>query len=63
MVIDLDDPKVYRKFDPSNMLGRITELPLQCHQAWGSALDFPLPHDYSTVDKVVILGMGSSAIG
>ncbi len=63
MVIDLDDPKVYRKFDPSNMLGRIAELPLQCRQAWGNALDFPLPPDYSAVDKVVILGMGSSAIG
>ena len=63
MVIDLDDPQVYRKFDPSNMLERIGELPLQCRQAWGSALDFPLPSDYSTVDKVVILGMGGSAIG
>lgn len=59
----LDDPDVYRKFDPSNMLGRIAELPQQCREAWRSALDFPLPPDYAAVDKVVILGMGGSAIG
>lgn len=59
----LDDPEVYAKFDPSNMLARIGELPQQCREAWRSAADFPLPADYATVDNVVILGMGGSAIG
>ena len=63
MATDLDDPQVYTRFDPSNMLGRIGELPQQCRQAWQSALDFPLPSDYSSVDKVIIMGMGGSAIG
>jgi len=60
---NLDDPKVYIKFDPSNMLRRIGELPQQCLNAWHSAMGFALPPDYSNVDKVVILGLGGSAIG
>jgi len=59
----LDDHEVYRKFDPSDMMGRIGGLPQQCLEAWESALGFPLPPDYAAVDKVVILGMGGSAIG
>jgi len=59
----LDDPEVYREFDPSNMLGRLGELPQQCQEAWRAAMDLSLPPDYTAVDKVVILGMGGSAIG
>ncbi len=62
-MINLDDPKIYSEFDPSNMLERIGESSHQCSEAWRSAADFPLPPDYSGVDKVVILGMGGSAIG
>ena len=62
-MINLDDPKVYSKFDPSNMLKRIGEMPHQCSDAWRSAMNFPLPSDYSSVDRAVILGMGGSAIG
>lgn len=60
---NLDAVDVYKRLDPSNMIGRISELPQQCLQAWQSALDLHLPSDYSNVDKVVILGMGGSAIG
>ncbi len=63
MAINLDDPQVYTRFDPANMMGRIGELPQQCREAWTGATDFPLPSDYSSVDKVIILGMGGSAIG
>ncbi len=59
---NLDDPEVYKRFDPSNMIGRIGELPQQCLKAWRSASALSLPSDYSNVDKVVILGMGGSAI-
>lgn len=45
------------------MRGRIRELPQQCLKAWQQALSFELPSDYYNVDKVVILGMGGSAIG
>ncbi|OGN99645.1 MAG: bifunctional phosphoglucose/phosphomannose isomerase [Chloroflexi bacterium RBG_13_52_12] len=63
MAINLDDAKIYQKNDPDGMLARIKELPLQCKQAWQAAMSFPLPADYGKIDKVVILGMGGSAIG
>ncbi len=61
--INLDDPEVYQQYDPEDMLARIKEMPWQCRQAWQTAMHFDLPPDYSEVDKVVILGMGGSAIG
>ena len=61
--INLDDLKIYPKLDPEGMLARIKELPMQCRQAWQSAMNFNLPKDYADVNKVVILGMGGSAIG
>ena len=61
--INLDDPEIYRKNDPDGMLERIKELPWQCQQAWQEAMSFDLPADYAGIDKVIILGMGGSAIG
>ena len=60
---ELDDPQIYRKYDPSGMLAHIHELPEQCRRAWRDAINFNLPEGYSGFDKVVILGMGGSAIG
>jgi len=62
-MIDLDDPKVYARLDPADMRGRIRELPQQCLKAWQQALGFELPSDYSSANKVAVLGMGGSAIG
>ncbi|HEY48493.1 MAG TPA: bifunctional phosphoglucose/phosphomannose isomerase [Dehalococcoidia bacterium] len=62
-MIDLDDPKVYTRLDPMEMRERIRELPQQCLQAWQKGLDLKLPTDYSNMQKLVILGMGGSAIG
>ncbi len=61
--INLDDPEIYRRNDPEGMLARIKEMPWQCQQAWQAAMSFKLPTDYAGVDKVIILGMGGSAIG
>ena len=60
---NLDDPAVYQRLDPSGMIDRIADLPRQCRMAWHGAIDLPLPLDFAEVDKVVILGMGGSAIG
>lgn len=60
---DLDNPTIYERLDPSDMRGRIRELPQQCRRAWRQALAFQLPREYAAVNKVVILGMGGSAIG
>ncbi|MBI4186204.1 MAG: bifunctional phosphoglucose/phosphomannose isomerase [Chloroflexi bacterium] len=61
--ISLDDPQVLKQYDQEGMLDRIHEMPWQCQQAWQMAMDFSLPRGYSGVDKVVILGIGGSAIG
>ncbi len=61
--LNLDDVKLYPKTDPDGMLARIKELPMQCRQAWQAAMDFKLPANYRNVNRVVILGMGGSAIG
>jgi glucose/mannose-6-phosphate isomerase len=45
------------------MLSHIHNFPQLCRQAWEMALNFRLPADYSQVKKIVILGMGGSAIG
>ena len=62
-MVNLDDLEVYKQFDPSNMLAQLYGLPQQCRAAWHKAIDFELPPDYTMVDKIVILGMGGSAIG
>lgn len=60
---DLDAPETYKALDPQGMLHRIHEFPAQCEQAWDMAMKFSLPAQYSRVDKVVVIGMGGSAIG
>jgi glucose/mannose-6-phosphate isomerase len=61
--INLDDINIYPRLDPEGMLARIKELPVQCQQAWQAAMILALPPDYKDVNKVVVLGMGGSAIG
>ena len=63
VAVNLDDIKIYSRNDPEGMLARIKELPVQCKQAWQAVMDFNLPADYRKIDKVVVLGMGGSAIG
>ncbi len=61
--INLDDMKLYPRVDPEGMLARIKELPMQCRQAWQAVMKMALPADYRNVNRVVVLGMGGSAIG
>ena len=49
--------------DPDSMYARIAELPQQCEDAWRLVDGFSLPDSYRGAKKVVILGMGGSAIG
>ncbi len=62
-MVNLDDPGIYNQLDPANTLAQLHGLPQQCRAAWHKATDFELPLDFSDIDKVVILGMGGSAIG
>ena len=61
--INLDDPQIYQQYDPEGMLIHLHKMSRLCQQAWQMATNFDLSQDYSKVNKVVILGMGSSAIG
>jgi glucose/mannose-6-phosphate isomerase len=61
--INLDDLTIYPKYDPGAMLARIKELPAQYRKAWVDGKSFSLPADYRNVNKIVVLGMGGSAIG
>lgn len=62
-MIDLDNPLVYKRYDSQNMLFHIQNIPELCNQAWQIATGFNLSPDYSGINKVVVLGMGGSAIG
>jgi glucose/mannose-6-phosphate isomerase len=62
-VIDLDNWILFHEIDPDDMLGRIAELPQQCRDAWANVQSFELPAEYRQVNKIVVLGMGGSAIG
>jgi glucose/mannose-6-phosphate isomerase len=62
-MIDLDDVSVYRQLDRSGMLEHLHGFPEQCRKAWEKVLRFDMPRDYADISKVVIVGMGGSAIG
>lgn len=62
-MIDLDNLEIYRQYDPSGMLVHLYALPQQCRQAWEKASKFALPTDFKDINKIVICGMGGSAIG
>ncbi|MFH0942395.1 MAG: bifunctional phosphoglucose/phosphomannose isomerase [Chloroflexota bacterium] len=59
----LDDPALYERYDPAGMFARLGEMPAQCQRAWQLARGLELPEELARVNKVVILGMGGSAIG
>lgn len=61
--INLDDAQLYKKLDTENMLHHLHEFPNECRRAYEKALDFHIPQQITDFDKIVILGMGGSAIG
>ena len=63
MTIDpLDDQAGRKRLDPGGMLEAVSALPEQCAEAWQATSRLALPADYAQVTKIVILGMGGSAI-
>ena len=61
-MISLDEPRIFEQYDLEDMLGHLHRLPELCRQAWQMAAGFDLPSDYGEVDKIVVSGMGGSAI-
>lgn len=60
---ELDDPQTYLDLDPGGMLSHLYRLPQQCRLAWRQATGLKLPPTYRRVNRVVVAGMGGSAIG
>ena len=61
--INLDDPMMYARLDTQDMAGYIAGLPTQCRQAWDAGQRWPLPAGLRRPSRIVVLGMGGSAIG
>jgi glucose/mannose-6-phosphate isomerase len=62
-LINLDDRTTYQQIDLSGMFGHIAALPDQCEAGWKLMQPVDLPASFSQVDKIVVSGMGGSAIG
>ncbi len=62
-MMNLDEYTRFAEFDPNDMLGRIGELPTQCREAWALIQNTELPPVDVPIQRVIILGMGGSAIG
>ncbi len=60
--MNLDDLNHFKQLDKQNMLGEIDGLPNQLQSAWDLGQSMPLP-TAQTIERVVISGMGGSAIG
>jgi glucose/mannose-6-phosphate isomerase len=60
--MNLDDFHSFRQLDPQNMLGEIEALPGQLLSAWELGQQLP-PLDGKGLTRVIISGMGGSAIG
>ena len=59
----LNEPSLYSKIDSTGLRHRLRAFPSQCREAWKEAFAFDLPREYSKVERVVVAGMGGSAIG
>jgi glucose/mannose-6-phosphate isomerase len=60
--MNLDDLERFKQIDKQNMLAEIDGLPDQIKSAWELGQSQPLP-DIKDIQRVVITGMGGSAIG
>ena len=58
----LDTPGLYTRLDPSDLRERIRAFPDHCETAWLKSQACSLPVDWTGFNKVVIGGMGGSAI-
>jgi glucose/mannose-6-phosphate isomerase len=61
-VVSLDSADLVKKLDRAKMAGHLTGLPETLYRAWQAAEAFPLPPAWQGVKRVMVLGMGGSAI-
>ena len=59
----LDDARRYTRLDPGGVRDLIAALPEQARTAWAAGQEWEIPASFHTPRKVVVLGVGGSAIG
>lgn len=59
----LDNLKIISKLDSQNMLGSIERLGKQAQEIKAQGAKFVLPSSYKKVKKIIVAGMGGSALG
>lgn len=62
-MVNLDDVRALRALDAGNMLHLVSELPTQLRAGWGNAAAMEFPPEYRYAQRILIVGMGGSAIG
>jgi glucose/mannose-6-phosphate isomerase len=62
-MIDLNDAAAIRAADPFNFRDHLVALPNQLEDGWAAAQAIHLPESFGQIDRVVLVGMGGSAIG
>jgi glucose/mannose-6-phosphate isomerase len=60
---NLDDFDLLQKIDEKDMLGHVANLGQQCRDAWAATQGLALPEHQMGAGRLVIAGMGGSAIG
>ncbi|MCL7454467.1 MAG: SIS domain-containing protein, partial [Anaerolineae bacterium] len=60
---DLDDLDLVQEIDKRDMLGHVANLGQQCRDAWEATKGLQLPGKHLDASRVLITGMGGSAIG
>src|SRR5258708_31575482 len=61
-VMNLDDVAGLRELDTEDMGGHMDSLPDQFEAAWERGKTYPVPEAYRQASRIVIAGMGSSAL-
>jgi hypothetical protein len=62
-MFDLNAVLAIHQADPRNMLDHILNLPQQLEDGWAAAAAIDLPTSFRAIDRVLIAGMGTSAMG
>jgi len=62
-MVDLDNPQLYLMSGTADMLQHLHDFPAECERAWDCAGRINLPPEYGLVDRVIVCGMGGSAVG
>ncbi|MEJ2211790.1 MAG: bifunctional phosphoglucose/phosphomannose isomerase, partial [Anaerolineae bacterium] len=61
--VNLDDVSALHELDGKGMLEHVAALARQCRDAWAAVRELTLPPRHMETYKVIVTGMGGSAIG